>query len=90
LVAIVGVIVMKPVTLPPGRGMLATKPLPTGTNMIGMVRVCCRSVAVAGVFVEKISSGLRPDEFFRESLHRLYVGSGPGRIDPDVAALRPR
>jgi hypothetical protein len=54
-----------------------------------MVRVCCSSVAVAGVFVEKIKFGLRPDEFFRESLHRLNVGSGPASVDPDVAALRP-
>ena len=37
---------MNPVTLPPGRARLATKPLPTGlptsTNTIGIVRVRCR------------------------------------------------
>jgi hypothetical protein len=36
---------MKPVTLPPGRAKLATKPLPIGSATIaktmGMVRVCC-------------------------------------------------
>src|SRR6476661_8915624 len=36
---------VKPVTLPPGRGRLATNPLPTGsatsTKMTGIVRVAC-------------------------------------------------
>ena len=52
LAAIVGSILVKPVTLPPGRGKLATKPLPTGSatiaKMMGMVRVCCSSAAVVG------------------------------------------
>ena len=51
----VGSILVKPVTLPPGRGKLATfrTPLPTGSvtvaKMIGMVRVCCSSAAVVSV-----------------------------------------
>jgi hypothetical protein len=44
LPAIVGSVKMKPVTLPPGRAKLATKPLPIGSATIaktmGMVRVC--------------------------------------------------
>ena len=52
---------VKPVTLPPGRGRLATKPLPTGSatfaKMMGMVRVCCSSAAVVGVLAERMRSG---------------------------------
>ena len=52
---------VKPVTLPPGRGKLATKPLPTGSETIaktmGMVRVCCSSAAVVGVLCERMRSG---------------------------------
>src|SRR5262245_47315403 len=47
LPAIVGSIFMKPVTLPPGRLRLVTKPLPTGsetsTKIVGMVRVSPRT-----------------------------------------------
>src|SRR4051794_7527732 len=52
---------VKPVTLPPGRAKLATKPLPIGSDTvakrIGMVRVCCSKIAVSGVFCERIRSG---------------------------------
>src|SRR5438876_11941215 len=72
---------MNPVTLPPGRGKLATKPEPTGSvalaKMMGMVRVCCSSAAVVGVLDERTSSGLQRDKFLRESLHRLLVGRRP-------------
>src|SRR5438132_5737727 len=61
LPAIVGSILVKPVTLPPGRGKLATKPLPTGsetdTKMTGTVRVCCSSAAVVGVVCERNRCG---------------------------------
>src|SRR5437868_5501353 len=44
---------VKPVMLPPGRAMLATNPLPIGsdtaTNTIGIVRVACINAAVTGV-----------------------------------------
>ena len=94
LPAIVGSIRMKPVTLPPGRGKLATKPLPTGSatiaKMMGMVRVCCSSAAVVGVLCRENEFGLQRDEFLRESLHRpRVVGCRPASVDPDVAALRP-
>src|SRR5262249_52986439 len=52
---------MNPVTLPPGRARLATKPSPTGSptsaNTIGIVRVCRYTAAVAGVVHAKITSG---------------------------------
>ena len=61
LPAIVGSETLKPVTLPPGRAKLATKPLPTGSATIaktmGMVRVCCSSAAVVGVVCERMRSG---------------------------------
>jgi hypothetical protein len=61
LPAIVDPIVLKPVTLPPGRGMLATKPLPTGSatfaKMMGMVRVCRIIATVVGVFCVRTRSG---------------------------------
>src|SRR5262249_36015432 len=54
-------VVEKPVTLPPGRGKLATNPLPTGSatmaKTIGIVRVCCRSAVVVGVVFERMRSG---------------------------------
>ena len=53
---------VNPVALPPGRAMLATKPLPIGsdtpTNTVGIVRVSRRSAAVAGVELPTRRSGL--------------------------------
>ena len=61
LPGIVGSILVKPVTLPPGRGKLATKPLPTGSETVaktmGIVRVCCSIAAVVGVLFERTRSG---------------------------------
>jgi len=58
-----GAKLVKPVVLPPGRAMLATKWLPTGsdtpTNTIGMVRVSCSSAAVAGVELPTSTSGCK-------------------------------
>ena len=52
---------VNPVTLPPGRDRLATKPSPTGsettTNVIGIVRVSLKSAAVTGVVRARITSG---------------------------------
>jgi hypothetical protein len=63
----VGSIMVKPVTLPPGYGKLATRPLPTGSattaKMIG-VRVCCSSDAVVGVVCERMRSGCRATSSF--------------------------
>src|SRR5262249_44349795 len=77
----------KPVTFPPGRGKLATKPLPIGSatsaKTIGMVRVSCSMVAVIVVLCVRMRSGC-------SSLHRLDVaGCCPAGVDPDIAALCP-
>jgi len=51
---------VKPVRLPSGRDRLATNPLPTGSPTIaktmGMVFVCCRIAAVAGVLPVRMRS----------------------------------
>jgi len=50
LLAIVGSMLVNPVTFPPGRGKLVTKPLPIGSETtaktMGIVRVCCSNVVV--------------------------------------------
>jgi hypothetical protein len=62
---------VKPVLLLPGRAMLVTKPLPTGsdtpTNTTGMVRVTFRSAAVAGVELPTRTSGRRPTSSLAKS-----------------------
>src|SRR5713226_4168931 len=54
---------MNPVMLPPGRGRLATNPLPTGsetdTNTIGIVLVSRCSAATTCVVAPTIRSGCR-------------------------------
>jgi hypothetical protein len=53
---------MNPVIFPPGRGKLATNPLPTGsettTNTIGIVLVSRCSAATTSVVCPRITSGL--------------------------------
>ena len=84
---------MKPVTLPPGRGKLATKPLPTGSEtvakMMGMVRVCCSSAAVVGVLCERMRSGCSATSSFANRCLDSASRRRPASVDPDVAALRP-
>jgi hypothetical protein len=72
------------VALPPGRGRLATKPLPTGSltfvKMMGMMRVCCSSDAVEGVLVETTSSGCSATSSFaaqRVSIRMLRPSAQP-------------
>jgi len=52
----------KPVILPPGRGRLATMPLPTGSpavaNTIGITDVACFAAMVGGVLCVRITSTL--------------------------------
>jgi hypothetical protein len=54
---------VKPVTLPLGRAMLATKPEPTGsmapTNTIGTVRYTSYNASTAAVVAAKTASGAR-------------------------------
>ena len=56
--------VVKPVSRPPGRAKLGTKPLPTGsvtcTNTIGKVPLTGSSPATTGVATARITSGARP------------------------------
>jgi hypothetical protein len=70
LPAIVGSETLKPVTLPPGRGKRATKPLPTGSEtfakMMGMVRVCCSSAVVVGVMCERNRDPLGTPPFYHK------------------------
>src|SRR5271166_1771339 len=53
---------VKPVTLPPGRARLATKPLPTGsivvTNTIGTLRLACCSAPTIEPAVARMTSGV--------------------------------
>ena len=52
---------LKPVMFPPGRARLCTKPWPTGSptsvKTVGIVRVCSRSAATAGLVPARIASG---------------------------------
>jgi hypothetical protein len=52
-----------PVTLPPGRARLVTKPAPTGAptsvNTIGMTDVACFAAMTFGVACAKMTSTLR-------------------------------
>ena len=58
---------------------------PDGQNTIGMVRVCC-SVAVAGVFVEKISSGCDPTSSFA---NRCIASMSAAAQRVSIRMLRP-
>src|SRR5215471_11878613 len=82
---------MNPVMLPPGRGRLATKPLPTGsdtvTNTIGIVLVSCWSAATTGVPDDEV--GLERDQLLGEAPDQFGVGPGPAVIDADIAAFIP-
>ena len=79
LLAIVGSVTMKPVTLPPGCGKLATKPLPIGspttTKTMGRLRVCCSSAVVGGVVLETITSGCSATSSFAD---RCIASVSPG------------
>ena len=70
LPAIVSSWLMKPVIFPPGRGRLATKPSPTGSergaNTIGIVRVSRCNAAVAGVPCARITSGCSSSNSFAD------------------------
>src|SRR5215510_9357262 len=90
-VGIVGSMLVKPVTLPPGSGKLATKPLPTGsetlTNTIGIVRVCCSSAAVVGVISENRRSGCSSTSSFADRcIDRKSSGIGQRIL---IRMLRP-
>jgi hypothetical protein len=59
---------VNPVMLPPGRAMLATNPLPIGsetdTKTMGIVRVACISAVTTGVLWPTMQSGLSSTRSF--------------------------
>src|SRR5262249_49844065 len=81
---------VKPVALLPGRAMLATKPLPKGsdtpTNTIGMLRVSRRRAKVAGGGLGARETGRRRDTPF--SKNRAAPGP-PGGKRKDILAPPP-
>src|SRR5262249_1815584 len=78
---------------PPGRGKLATKPLPTGsetiTKTMGMVRVCCGKLAVVGVLCERMRSGCSAISSFANRCINAASDCAPAVFDPYVAADGP-
>ena len=83
---------MKPVTLPPGRARLSTKPAPTGSatiaNTIGTVRVACSNgptVALPG----QDDVRRERDQFRRIFANAVGIARAPADVDPHVAADRP-
>jgi hypothetical protein len=70
---------VKPVSRPPGRARLGTKPLPTGsvtsTKTIGSVPLTGSSPAITGVVGAKIKSGASPTSSFAWACRRLASGT---------------
>src|SRR6516165_7967635 len=91
LLVIVGSVRVKPVTLPPGRARLATKPLPTGSattaKTMGIVAVCCSTAAVVGVLFARLRSGCSTTSSFATP-HQLDFRR-PTDVDSYIAALGP-
>src|SRR5215813_13428582 len=88
LPAIVGSVKMKPVTLPPGRAKLATKPLPIGIgndrkndgDRARLLKQCGRG----GCCARKNDIGLWRDKLLREASHQLrVVRCHPASVDLD-------
>jgi hypothetical protein len=81
------------VMLPPGRGRLATNPLPTGsetiTNTIGMVLVSRCSAATTGVVLSHNQIGLKSNQFLRKRLHAIDIGGSKTIVDLDIAPFHP-
>ena len=81
---------VKPVTLPPGRARLATKPAPTGsitcTNTIGTVRVACCNAATVGLAVARITSGASATNS-AAYLRLRSISTAPQRMS--IRTLRP-
>ena len=78
--------IVNPVMLPSGRAMLATNPLPIGsdtdTNTIGIVRVACISAVTTGVLWPRMQSGLSSAKLFRECPHSVGVATCKAILDP--------
>src|SRR5215510_15541631 len=84
---------MKPVTLPPGRARLSTKPPPTGSeaigNTIGTMWVSCNNGRTVEVPWATITSGSECDQIRRVSANIAGVSRSPADVDPHVAAGAP-
>ena len=84
---------MKPVTLPPGRARLSTKPAPTGSaatgNTIGTVRVACSNGRTVEVPWARMTSGASAANSAACLRISLGIGRGPADVDPHVAADAP-
>src|SRR5215813_4077793 len=93
LLATVASWLMKPVIFPPGRGRLATKPSPTGSdtdaNTIGIVRVSRWNAAVTGVTVREDYVRPRVEQLFRGQPHPVNVAGAPTNVHAQVAAIDP-
>src|SRR5262245_40462987 len=83
---------VKPVTLPPGRARLSTKPAPTGSgvcvNTIGIVRVACSSDGTTAPPPARIMSGASVANY-RVPANALGIAGGPAIVDLHVAAVGP-
>ena len=83
---------LNPVTLPPGRARLSTKPAPTGsmivTNMIGTVRVVCCNAAMAAAPSGHDDVRGKRDQFRHVSAGVAGV-CAPASLDAAVAAVGP-
>src|SRR5262249_20092194 len=77
---------MKPVTLPPGRASVSTKPAPTGsatcTNTIGTVRVACRSGSVVALLTARMTSGASATN------SAAYLRTRSGSLAPQRISMR--
>ena len=78
--------IMNPVTLPPGRARLSTKPAPTGSttivNTIGTVRVACSIGPTARGATGQDDVGRERGQFRRVSANFGGISRGPANVDP--------
>jgi hypothetical protein len=84
----------KPVTLPPGRAKLSTKPCATGSvtiaNTTGMVLVSRRSAITDGVASARITSGRKATSSDAAVRNRSAINACcPAIVEADVVALSP-
>ena len=83
----------RPVTLPPGRARLATRPVPTGSpataKTIGMTDVACFAAMTGAVAIRDNDIDLQPDELGRDLGVALGASLRPAILDRDGATLDP-
>ena len=83
----------RPVTLPPGRARLATRPLPTGSpaiaKTIGMTEVACFAAIDRRGPARDDDIDLEPDELGRDLGEALAASLRPAILDRDGATLDP-